>query len=146
MKFRTARQQRLRRYRLYLAIAMFISLALGIGSRVDTVPLAAWVQNSAGAMFYELFWMFLVAYSIPELAAGAIAGLIFILTSLLELLQLYQHPILDTIRQTLVGRLLIGSHFDPWDFLHYFIGCMIGWFLLRQLQRQVLTPKSYHRF
>jgi hypothetical protein len=146
MKFRTARQQRIRRYRRYLAIAMVISIALGIGSRVDTVPLAAWVQNSAGAMFYELFWMFLVAYSIPELAAGAIAGLIFILTSLLELLQLYQHPILDTIRQTLVGRLLIGSHFYPWDFLHYFIGCMIGWFLLRQLQRQVLTPKSYHRF
>lgn len=146
MKFRTARQQRIRRYRRYLAIAIFVWIALGIASRVDTIPLAAWLQNSAGAIFYELFWIFLVAFILPELTAGAIASLIFILTSLIEVSQLYQHPILDTIRQTVVGRLLIGSSFDPWDFLHYFIGCMIGWFLLRQLQRNVLTPKSYHRF
>ncbi|MFP4220509.1 MAG: DUF2809 domain-containing protein [Phormidium sp.] len=146
MKFRTARQQRISRYRRYLAIAMVVSIALGIGSRVYTVPFAAWLQNPAGAIFYELFWMVLVAYIIPELAAGAIAIIIFVLTSLLELLQLYQHPILEAIRQTVVGRLLIGSSFDPWDFLHYCIGCMIGWVILRQLQRKVLTPKSYHRF
>ena len=146
MKFRTARHQRIRRYRLYLAIAMVVSVALGIGSRVYTVPLPAWLQNPAGTIFYELFWMFLVAYMIPELAAGAIAIIIFLLTTVLELLQLSQHPILETIRQTLVGRLLIGTSFDPWDFLHYFIGCMIGWVILRQVQRKVLTPKSYHRF
>ncbi|MCC5899396.1 MAG: DUF2809 domain-containing protein [Phormidium sp. BM_Day4_Bin.17] len=146
MKFRTARHQRIRRYRRYLAIAMLICIPVGIGTKFYSGILETWVQDSAGGMIYVMFGMFLLGVMFPELAAGAIAIIVFLLTSLIEFSQLSQHPILEAIRTPFIGRLLIGTTFDLWDFLHYSIGCMIGWFLLRQLQRKVLTPKSYHRF
>ncbi|USR90999.1 DUF2809 domain-containing protein [Phormidium yuhuli AB48] len=145
-KFRTARQRRINHYRRYLAIAMVVSIPLGIGTKFYSGIWERWVEGSAGGILYVMFGMFLLGFIFPELAAGAIALIVFLLTSLVEFSQLSQHPLLEAIRTTFIGRLLIGTTFDPWDFLDYFIGCMIGWVILRQLQRKVLTPKRYDRF
>ncbi|WP_159790387.1 DUF2809 domain-containing protein [Sodalinema gerasimenkoae] len=145
MKFRTARQQRIRRYRRYLAIAMLICIPVGIGTKFYSGILETWVQDSAGGMIYVMFGMFLLGFIFPELAAGAIAIIVFLLTSLIEFSQLSQHPILEAIRTTFIGRLLIGTTFDLWDFLHYGIGCMIGWFLLLHHLRPLGFPALRYR-
>ncbi|MDA0673585.1 MAG: DUF2809 domain-containing protein, partial [Cyanobacteria bacterium] len=56
-------------------------------------------------------------------------------TCALDFLQLWQPPLLEAIRATLPGRLVLGNTFTWGDFPYYFIGCGMGWLWLRAIQR-----------
>ncbi|GFE69657.1 DUF2809 domain-containing protein [Chroococcus sp. FPU101] len=58
---------------------------------------------------------------------------VFIVTSLLEFLQLWHFFLLQLLRSYTLGRLLLGTTFSEWDFLYYALGCLIGWWWLRQI-------------
>jgi hypothetical protein len=145
MRFRTARLKRLNRYRRYLAIALVICIPIGLWTKMHEGVLQAWVNGFAGAIIYEMFWIFLVGLIFPELTAGAVAAIIFILTCGLELLQLWNPPTLAALRSTTAGKLFLGSTFSWWDFPHYLLGCLLGWWILQQLHRKVLTPSRRDR-
>ncbi|PSQ74615.1 MAG: hypothetical protein BRD36_01890 [Bacteroidetes bacterium QH_7_64_110] len=53
----------------------------------------------------------------------------------LEFLQLWRPPTLQTIRQTFLGRVLIGAAFDWWDLVHYGVGAVLGVLLVRKTAR-----------
>jgi hypothetical protein len=48
-------------------------------------------------------------------------------------MQLWHHPVLETIRSFRAGTWLIGNGFDWWDFPHYALGCGLGWLWLKKL-------------
>ena len=48
------------------------------------------------------------------------------LVCLLEVLQLWKLPLLESIRAWPLGKLLLGTTFSWWDFPYYFIGCILG--------------------
>jgi hypothetical protein len=58
---------------------------------------------------------------------------VFSITCVLEFMQLWHPPVLQQFRATFLGRMLIGTTFSWWDFPHYAVGCLLGWFWLRQL-------------
>ncbi|MEH2192618.1 MAG: DUF2809 domain-containing protein [Nostoc sp.] len=66
----------------------------------------------------------------------------FVITCILEFLQLLHPPLLNEIRATLVGKLLLGTTFVWWDFPHYGLGCVLGCLWLRQLQKIGYAKKS----
>lgn len=86
-------------------------------------------------MFYEVFWVLLVGYLVPRYSPCLVGAVVLLATSGLELLQLWQVGWLEAFRKTLLGGALIGSSFDPADFLYYIVGCSLGVLLLYAFRR-----------
>jgi hypothetical protein len=96
-------------------------------------PAAAWVHDSVGGVFYEVFWCLALAMVLPRWNASRIAVVVLISTCILEFLQLWHPPLLEIARANFIGRTILGSSFDWGDFPYYFIGSALGWGWLRQL-------------
>jgi Protein of unknown function (DUF2809) len=103
-----------------VAAVMFVALA-AIVLFQNVLP--AWFRSHLGdALTCVMVYMAMVAVA-PKLApAIAFCGTLG-LACLVEFSQLLGAGPLHAWRQTDLGRLLIGSSFDPWDFLWYATGC-----------------------
>jgi hypothetical protein len=115
---------------------------LGVGSKFYDAFGANWVHHYAAGIFYELFFISLFAALLPRLHPWRIALSVLLATSLIELLQLWHPPFLQSIRSTFVGHALLGNTFSWWDFPHYIIGSTLGLALLSPLHK-VLPAKSH---
>ena len=101
-----------------------------------------WFNNSVAAIFYEVFWcLFAYLFLKGRRAIIQISVGVFVITGILEFLQLWHPPLLQQIRSTLVGRLILGTTFSWGDFFYYTIGCILGWFWLKQLEKS--NAKKY---
>jgi hypothetical protein len=118
-------------------ISLFIVTILGFSFKFYRGEFAQeWLNNSGAAIWYEVFWCLLFFWFIPTKKAVITIPLwVFVITCALEFLQLWQLPMLQVARSTLVGRLLLGTTFSWWDFPHYAIGCIIGWYWLHKIRR-----------
>jgi glycopeptide antibiotics resistance protein len=116
-----------------------ISLLIGI---VIVVPLGYLVRfaentywsSTFGAIAYTIFWILLVQLFAPKAAPKWIAIGVFLVTCAIEFLQLWKPPFLQAIRATLPGRLILGNTFLWDDFPPYFVGCFLGWMLIKLLR------------
>jgi hypothetical protein len=95
-----------------------------------------WINDSAGDILYEIFWcltlfaLFPYKNRIVPICLG-----VFIFTCGLEFLQLYNPPFLEAWRSHFLGKLILGTTFSWWDFPHYLLGCILGWWWLQKLSR-----------
>ena len=89
--------------------------ALGSVSR-DVLGDALW-----GAM---IVWLVSVAAPQARLAFRIIAAYLVCVT--VEVSQLFHTPALDAVRATFVGRLVLGSGFDPRDLAAYALGIAVA--------------------
>jgi len=122
---------RSRRDRIRLLVCAALLVPLGVGTKRYAGPLADWVHNSAGGFLYVMFWVFLVLGLAPRLRPGPVSAGVFVVTSALEFLQLWQPPILSAVRSTFVGHALLGSTFAASDFLYYAGGCVSAYWVCR---------------
>jgi len=60
---------------------------------------------------------------------------VFIVTCLLECLQLWHPPFLEVLRSGFIGRTIIGTSFVWSDFIYYVLGCLAGWFWLERIRK-----------
>lgn len=125
------------RYRFILFLAIIIIIPLGLVCKFYKGPLDEWLNNYSGGIFYEIFWILLVILINPKIKPSIATIWVFMITVLLEFMQLWHPPFLEAIRATLIGRLLIGTTFDWWDFPHYMLGCTITWLGLKTLKNQL---------
>ena len=119
------------RYRLKVFLWLCAITPVGFASKFYKGPWAWWFNNYAGGILYEIFWCLVGIFFFSKAKPFWIAFWVFAITCFLEFLQLWHPPFLEVIRRTFIGRTLIGTTFSMWDFLHYFVGCGIGWFWLR---------------
>jgi hypothetical protein len=117
-----------------LILLLFIT-PLGFYTKIYPVPGASWVNDSLGGVFYEIFWCLLVFVLLVNARAWLIATSVFIITCFLEVLQLWHPEFLKVIRSYFIGRTLLGSSFNLYDFIYYFIGSGIGYLILTRLQK-----------
>ena len=96
---------------------------------------AYWVNNSLGGVLYEVFWCLVLFFTQPKVKPFKIAGTVFIITCILETLQLWHPPFLQAIRSTFIGKTLIGTSFVWSDFMYYLIGCSIGLLLINIIRK-----------
>ncbi|WP_066381469.1 MULTISPECIES: DUF2809 domain-containing protein [unclassified Anabaena] len=102
-----------------------------------------WLNNYGAAIFYEIFWCLLAFWFFRSQAAiKQIPIWVLIITCILEVLQLWHPPLLNQVRATFIGKLLLGTTFAWWDFPHYALGCILGWFWLQKLQITGYAKKS----
>jgi hypothetical protein len=115
-------------------LSLLIVTPVGFSVKLYTGPGQAWVNNYAAGLVYEIFWCLALFLVWPRWSSTArIAAGVFLVTSLLEVLQLWHPWALEQVRATFLGRALIGTTFSWWDFPHYVLGCGLGWLWMRRI-------------
>ena len=113
-----------RTYRIVFLLAL-ISLGL-LGRKLPGI-----FGETCGGVFYVLFFSLLLTIIFPKIAPWKAALIAYLYTDVVEFLQLWH--LLDPLRATLLGRILLGSTFDPTDFIYYTLGLVVSWGVLQQL-------------
>jgi Protein of unknown function (DUF2809) len=89
-------------------------------------PGPEWLNDALGSVTYEMFWITLGLGIWPKIRPLHMAAVVGIATSLLEFLQLWHPPVLQALRHTLLGRLILGTTFSWLDFPAYAGGSILG--------------------
>jgi len=114
----------------YLTLAMAtIAVGMLIHFRGSFLPPA--VRDVLGDALWAVmvvWWMGVAAPRLPLRIRGFVAFAICIAA---ELSQGYHTPALDAVRQTVPGQLILGSGYDPRDFLAYAAGVVVAVVLAR---------------
>jgi hypothetical protein len=95
--------------------------------------------ETCGGVFYVLFFALLLTLPFPKLAPLKVVLIAYIYTCIVEFLQLW-HP-LDPFRATLLGKILLGSNFDPMDFIYYTLGGFVSWGVLTRVHSEARLLK-----
>jgi len=112
-------------------------IAAGFGFKLYEGPGSGWANSYGAGVVYEIFWIYLIFFFMPETRwAARISLTVFALTCALEFLQLWHPRILEDVRSTFAGRTLIGSTFSWADFPHYAAGCLIGYVSLKMIAKK----------
>lgn len=122
--------------RLKAFFLLLIITPLGFLFKFYSGPVAWWFNNYGAGLLYEIFWILVVFFFLPrKIFVLKIVIWVFVVTSFLEILQLWHPWILEQIRSTFIGRTLIGTSFVWWDFPHYVVGCFIGLYLANRISK-----------
>jgi len=115
-------------------LAIAIVIPMGFYSKFYDGPASSWVNNSLGGVLYVIFWSLLFSVLIAGAKPWKIVIWVFLITCLLEILQLWHPPFMEAIRSTFIGVTLIGNSFSWLDMVHYVIGSLVSLGLLKILR------------
>ena len=120
--------------RRWILVSLCMVIPLGFLFKSYFGPAHIWFNNYGAGLLYEVFWCLCVFFFMPRKKyAAPIAIIVLVVTSILEILQLWRPIFLQQIRSTFLGAALLGTTFVWWDFAYYVLGCVIGWLLMRAL-------------
>jgi hypothetical protein len=128
--------EKLRLLNRYLVIftLLLIIVPLGLFSKTYTGIGQAWVNDYSGDILYEILWCLVFFWFFPsKKAVVSIPIWVFIVTSIIEISQLFFDRVSLALRETIIWKLLLGSAFVWWDFPHYALGSWLGWLLLNKI-------------
>jgi hypothetical protein len=131
------------RYRLIILIFMIVLIPLGLATKAYQGPAQEWINGFSGDILYEIFWVFFVTLIWPKTLPAWVATGVFLITCIIEFLQLWQPPALQALRATMAGKLLLGTTFVWADFPHYLAGCLLAWLGLRYLRLMLKLPQHF---
>jgi hypothetical protein len=123
----------LNRTQIVTGLILLLLIPVGFYSKLYRGPAHYWVNDSLSGVFYEIFWCLFFFLILPRARVGVIAVLVFLVTSSLEFLQLWQPAFLVPVRNNFFGQALIGNSFTWSDFPYYAAGCLLGWLLMKAL-------------
>lgn len=126
-------ETRLRADRIRFGLCLLITIVLGAVSFFMRDTAFDNFANHAGGFFYVLAWIFFILMLSLRLSSLKVCVLVFLGTCALEVLQLWHPPILEAIRSTLPGQVLIGTTFAWSDFPAYGVGAFIGWVVAKKI-------------
>ncbi len=110
---------------IYLTAAVATMLA-GLGSRKLRNDLPPFVAEYAGDTLWALMLFLLVSTMLARSSIAIRAAISLGLAFSVEFSQLYHAPWIDSIRQTTLGGLVLGSGFLGSDLICYSVGIAVG--------------------
>jgi len=116
--------------RLILLIALMIITPIGFYTKFYGGFHAKWVNNKLCDVFYVTFWILFFKLIFKKVNNIKISLIVFSITSLIDISQLWHPRFLEYIRTFFLGRTLLGSQFAHSDFLNYAIGAIIAYLIL----------------
>jgi len=129
----------------WLLLVLCIIVVTGFSFKAYSGPGCNWFNDYGAAVMYEIFWCLIVFLFVPSpKRIIPIALSVFLITSVLEVLQLWHPWFLEQIRSTFPGRALIGTTFVWWDFPHYLIGCLIAVLCMRAFSKSLNRSTPRH--
>jgi glycopeptide antibiotics resistance protein len=123
-------------YRLALLVCIVLIVPFGYNIRFATGLGSPLLQDIIGSLAYQILLMLVVTFFYPRLSLVKTAVGVFLVSSVLEVLQLWQPPLLQAIRATWAGRVFLGNTFTWADFPPYALGSLLGWVGLRSLRQR----------
>jgi len=120
----------------------FVALALttvGVGLAVHYrgAVLGETARDGVGDALWAMMMAWWVGALTPQTATISRAAIALAICFAVELSQLVHTPALDSARQSTIGHLVLGSGFDPGDFVSYTLGVVVAVLIERGLsQRQ----------
>ncbi|HAF30536.1 MAG TPA: DUF2809 domain-containing protein [Bacteroidales bacterium] len=123
-------------------IVLFIIIPLGLFSKIYSGTGHEWVNNKLGGVFYEIFWCLIFFIILPKSKPIRIVIGVFVVTCILEFMQLWENEFLVMIRSNFIGRTIIGSSFTWSDFFYYSIGSLLAYFLLDKIEKWETIKKD----
>lgn len=135
--------RRNRNQTIFIILSALIVVPMGFLFKYYNGPANQWFNDYGADVLYEVFWcLFAFGFFRSQAAVIQIPIWVFVITCIIEFFQLWHPPLLEEIRATLIGKLLLGTTFVWWDFPHYLLGCVFGWLWLRQLHGIGYAQKS----
>lgn len=114
------------RSRPWLVGATILTVCAGLGSRKFGAHLPSFVAEYAGDALYATLIFVLAAFVRPRAAGLWLASVAFGFSALVEASQAVHFGVLDAVRATLPGRLVLGTTFVWSDFPCYAAGALLG--------------------
>jgi len=115
-------------------LAIILIVPMGLYSKIYDGPADNWVNNSLGGVLYVIFWSLLFSLLEARSKSCKIVVLVFLITCVIEFLQLWHPPFMETIRSNFIGATLFGNSFSWMDLVHYLIGALASLGLLKILR------------
>jgi hypothetical protein len=109
----------------YIIAIVFVSFA-GVGSRYYQEVLPVFISEYTGDTMWATAVFLFFRFLFPKHKVFVSASLAMIFSILIELSQLYRTVWLDSIRNTIIGGLIIGFGFLWSDFICYLCGIVLG--------------------
>ena len=134
--------------RVLILVSLLIIIPLGLYSKAYTGIGQAWVRDYSGDVLYEILWClvaFWFVHSVKDLKrlkniTGKIALWVFTITCTIEVSQLWFYLVPKILRSHLIWKLFLGAGFAWWDFPHYALGSLIGWWLIYSIGKNSDRP------
>ena len=125
--------------RKWIIIFLCVVTPLGFLFKFYAGPGHKWFNDYGAGLLYEVFWCLVAFFFVPHRKyIMRIVVSVFIVTCILEILQLWHPAFLERIRAAFLGGAFLGSTFVWWDFPHYVLGCIVGWLCMRVISRHSL--------
>ncbi|MCC0177064.1 DUF2809 domain-containing protein [Waterburya agarophytonicola K14] len=129
--------------RSLIFISLLAIVPLGLYSKVYMGIAQTWVHDYSGDVLYEILWCLVIFWfvhspkDVKQLKniASRIALWVFAVTCAIEISQLWFHLVPPILRSHVIWKLLLGAGFAWWDFPHYALGSLIGWWWIYSIGR-----------
>jgi hypothetical protein len=118
----------------YAALAVG-TIMLGLAVHRVHLGLPAVARDMLGDALWAVMIFCWLGVLIPRARWATRSALALAICFAVEASQLYRAPWLDAVRGTLPGHLVLGSGFDPRDFLSYSLGVAAAVLLERAIKR-----------
>ena len=125
---------------LVAILILLILVPTGFYTKIYSGSGHEWINNKLGGVLYEIFWCLVFYIILPKSKPVKIAIWVFIITCILEFVQLLDNAFLEIIRSNFIGQTIIGNSFTWSDFPYYFIGSVLGYLILKNLEKYKLLP------
>src|SRR6056297_2709085 len=117
-------------------ILIFIVGALGITAKLVPFAEGTWISHNLSGLFYVTELCLILYLIFPDHSSVVLALAGFLITSLLEIMQLWNPDFLEWVRSSFVGRSILGSTFSWLDYPYYLGGAILGVILLNLVRRK----------
>lgn len=124
--------------RVSFIVAAFATIIVGLIVHLAASGLPARARDFLGDALWATMMVWWVSALAPSARVLSRAAAALAISWAVELSQLYQTPTLDAVRDTTLGRLVLGSGFDARDLIAYAVG-VLGAVVLETLIRRRRT-------
>jgi hypothetical protein len=114
-----------RRRITYLALALG-TIVIGLVVHLRGAMLGRGLRDILGDALWASMIVWWVSVLVPRARPGVRYVTAYVICVLVEVSQAYQTPTLDALRASAIGQLVLGSGFDPRDFVAYAIGVAVA--------------------
>ena len=114
----------------YLALAIG-TIAVGLTVHRDGTRLAPRLHDVLGDALWAMMIVWWIGVAVPRVALRTRALVALAVCVAVESSQQFHTPMLDAIRRTVPGHLVLGSGYDPRDFVAYAAGVFAAALLVR---------------
>lgn len=125
--------------RLIYGLAVAFLTWLALATRSHPTWFSWWLQQYGGDTIWAGMFLFFLRIFFPRTSLLKLATINFCLGALDEFSQLYQGEWANSVRSTVIGRLLFGAGFLSSDLLCYAVGTLIAMLLIWLTEKYWLT-------